>query len=1043
MAVLEDRARMQQLKEALFESLTAILSPMQEVRTAGEEQIKALEVTEEFGVFLAEFVVDRSGPLAVRQLSSVLLKQYVEAHWSRHSEKFRSPETSDAAKKEIRRILPHGLGESISKVRSSVAYAVSAIAHWDWPEEWPDLLKILMESLTNGDVNAVHGAMRVLSEFCREVTDTQMPQVAPVILPEMFKIFMHADRYSIRTRSRAVDIVNTCADLIGTMSELHRNAAKQLLFPVLPQFTEALVEALRIPDGPTSDSGLKMEILKALTTLLKNFPKFMNQYLSQVLAPVWKTLEESVNIYVGTVVNDTEDHDDVVDSDGEILGFESLVFSVFEFIHGLIDTSKFRNIVKKYLDQLVYFVILYMQITEEQVKKWTQNPDQFVEDEDDDTFSYSVRISAQDLLLSLAHEFPTLSAKALCNAISTHIEQAEVAKNSGNKNWWKIHESVLLAMGSVKTLLLDAISSGKLQFDVPKFLTVVVLNDMSLPDLPFLLGRCMWTSSRFAGGMSPQLLQRFLHVTVDGLLPKHPTSVRISAVRAVFNFCDYLKQTNQTNLISPCLAHIMVNLVDIGKGYSSDVLALCLETLTVVITVDKSFTASHESLIGPLAIATFIKYSSDPLIVSLSQDIFKELSQNEACQGPLQQRIVPTLVSILQAHGKATGPNVMPSTSVALEVVETLVRNSVVPLPEPLVVHAFPAVCRCVLTTDDHSTIQYGGECLRAYVSLALDQITGWHDEQGHNGLYYVIQAVSKILDPKTDENTATFVGRLVSILIVRLGNNLGDNLDLMLRMVLSKLMQAESLSVIQSLVMVFAQLVHHHLEGLLNFLCSVPDPSGKPALEFVLNEWLAKQHLFFGSYEGKVSTVALAKLLAHAIKTDDTRFHHIEVNGDPIHDQSEVIRTRSKAANAPEQWTKIPVLVKIYKLLINELSNQLETNMSTRVSAGDDECDEDDVWEDDDEEDGNDIEDSEQTLASVLSHFAPAADYAGFDLDGADEDEDDDPDVMNDPINQIDLQAYLTDFLLDLSKQQFYGLFSQHHNDLEKKVLQSIGIQG
>ena len=30
---------------------------------------------------------------------------------------------------------------------------------------------------------------------------------------------------------------------------------------------------------------------------------------------------------------------------------------------------------------------------------WSLNPDQFVEDEDDDTFSYSVRISAQDLLL--------------------------------------------------------------------------------------------------------------------------------------------------------------------------------------------------------------------------------------------------------------------------------------------------------------------------------------------------------------------------------------------------------------------------------------------------------------------------------------------------------------------------------------------------------------------------------------------------------------------------------------------------------------------
>lgn len=118
------------------------------------------------------------------------------------------------AKAAIRNILPIGLKETISKVRSSVAYAVSAIAHWDWPEQWPQLFDILMEALTSGSQEAVHGAMRVLTgkilqrpagcqvklckiqdfiklftEFCSEVTDNQMPQVAPVILPEMYKIF--------------------------------------------------------------------------------------------------------------------------------------------------------------------------------------------------------------------------------------------------------------------------------------------------------------------------------------------------------------------------------------------------------------------------------------------------------------------------------------------------------------------------------------------------------------------------------------------------------------------------------------------------------------------------------------------------------------------------------------------------------------------------------------------------------------------------------------------------------------------------------------
>ncbi len=38
-------------------------------------------VLSEFGVHLAGFTVDHNEQLAIRQLASVLLKQYVEAHW--------------------------------------------------------------------------------------------------------------------------------------------------------------------------------------------------------------------------------------------------------------------------------------------------------------------------------------------------------------------------------------------------------------------------------------------------------------------------------------------------------------------------------------------------------------------------------------------------------------------------------------------------------------------------------------------------------------------------------------------------------------------------------------------------------------------------------------------------------------------------------------------------------------------------------------------------------------------------------------------------
>uniref|UniRef100_A0A3Q4GDM7 Importin 9 n=1 Tax=Neolamprologus brichardi TaxID=32507 RepID=A0A3Q4GDM7_NEOBR len=692
----------QGLKEALIETLTAILSPVQEVRAAAEEQIKVLEVTEEFGVHLAELTVDPQGALAIRQLASVILKQYVETHWCSQSEKFRPPETTDQAKAAIRELLPSGLRESISKVRSSVAYAVSAIAHWDWPEAWPQLFTLLMEMLVSGDVNAVHGAMRVLTEFTREVTDTQMPLVAPVILPEMYKIFTMAEVYSIRTRSRAVEIFTTCANLICAIEELEKGAAKALIFPVVQQFTEAFVQALQMPDGPTSDSGLKMEVLKAVTALVKNFPKPMVSSMQQILPIVWNTLTESaIFTYVRTEVNDTEEVDDPVDSDGEVLGFENLVFSIFEFVHTLLENNKFKSTVRKALPELIYYIILYMQITEDQIKVWTANPQQFVEDEDDDTFSYSVRISAQDLLLVREQQ-----KKYHC-----------------------------------------------------------------------LVG-----------------VQRYTKFTVRYFFDAKKCS-------CLFNF-SFIK---------------IINIYFNSKVQFFNLMLL--------------------------------KQQSNKKI-NLSDREITHLWKREFITEKYQQK--QELIMILSENIGFSFCSALSQTSI--DILTTVVRNTKPPLSELLVCQAFPVVAQCTLRTDDNAIMQNGGECLRAYVSIALEQVAQWRDDQGNSGLWYVMQVVNQLLDPRTSEFTAAFVGRLVSTLISRAGTELGEQLDQILRAILSKMQQAETLSVMQSLIMVFAHLVHSQLEPLLEFLCSLPGPTGKPALEFVMTEWMSRQHLFYGQYEGKVS---------------------------------------------------------------------------------------------------------------------------------------------------------------------------------------------
>ena len=77
----------------------------------------------EYGIALTELTLQHDGMLQIRQMAALLLKQYVDTHWSSVGEKFKGPETSPQAKASIRQMLPHGLKESISKVRTSMKIA--------------------------------------------------------------------------------------------------------------------------------------------------------------------------------------------------------------------------------------------------------------------------------------------------------------------------------------------------------------------------------------------------------------------------------------------------------------------------------------------------------------------------------------------------------------------------------------------------------------------------------------------------------------------------------------------------------------------------------------------------------------------------------------------------------------------------------------------------------------------------------------------------------------------------------------------------------
>lgn len=76
-----------------------------------------------------------------------------------------------------------------------------------------------------------------------------------------------------------------------------------------------------------------------------------------------------------------------------------MVLQIFEFIHAIVEVKKFKASIKGVISDLVYILLIYMQITEEQIEVWAEDPEKFVEDEDENGVDYSVRTSAQDILM--------------------------------------------------------------------------------------------------------------------------------------------------------------------------------------------------------------------------------------------------------------------------------------------------------------------------------------------------------------------------------------------------------------------------------------------------------------------------------------------------------------------------------------------------------------------------------------------------------------------------------------------------------------------
>ena len=88
------------------------------------------------------------------------------------------PIVSEKEKDAIRQQLPQGLAFADNPSRTAIAMAVASIAHWDFPDLWPNLLQDLLTALARKDeIHRVSGVLTCVHMIAEEVEEDHVIQV--------------------------------------------------------------------------------------------------------------------------------------------------------------------------------------------------------------------------------------------------------------------------------------------------------------------------------------------------------------------------------------------------------------------------------------------------------------------------------------------------------------------------------------------------------------------------------------------------------------------------------------------------------------------------------------------------------------------------------------------------------------------------------------------------------------------------------------------------------------------------------------------------
>ncbi|KAG8475591.1 hypothetical protein CXB51_032476 [Gossypium anomalum] len=1016
-------------------------------------------------------------------LAALILKQFIRKHWQEGDESFQPPAVSSDEKAVIRGLLLSTLDDPNRKLCTAISMAIAAIAVYDWPESWPDLLPFLLKLI--GDqtsMNGVHGGLKCLALLSGDLDDTMIPTLVPVLFPCLYTIVSSSQTYNKYLRTKALSVVYACTSMLGAMSGVYQVESNALMEPMLKPWLDQFSFILEHPVQPedTDDWSIRMEVGIMLSSLsiamfctfclqLK-FPRF---HFAVIVGPLWQTFVSSLSVYTRSSIEGTEDpYEGSYDSDGAEKSLDSFVIQLFEFLLTIVGSTKFVQVVANNIADLVYYTIAFLQVTEQQVHTWSMDANQFVADEDDVT--YSCRVSGALLLEEVATCCGGDGIDAIINAASKRFSQSQQEKADGSVVWWRMKEATLFALASLCEQLLEAEVSGLTKVSIGNLLEQMITEDMGIV-------------AKFSSVMSGGILEHFLLAAMKTIGMDVPPAVKVGACRAL---SQLLPEANKST-IEPQMMGLLSSLTDLLHRASDETLHLVLETLQAAIKAGHELSASAEPIISPIILNMWVLHISDPFICIDAIEVLEAIKNTPGCFLPLASRILPYIGPVLnkpqqQPNGlvagsldlltmllKASGTwmEIVICTSfvefrfffyfknviivlyvLLITVCDSIVQNAPTDVVKAAYDVCFDAIIRIVLESDDHSEMQNATECLASFVSGGRQELLSWGSDSGFT-MRSLLDAASRLLDPDLESSGSLFVGSYILQLILHLPSQMGQHIQNLIVALVRRMQSASIEGLRSSLLLIFARLIHlsaPNVEQFINLLMTIPAEGYQNAFVYVMSEWTKQQGKFLYAFlllskgkntyecwkqslvfvscprtgweiQGAYQIKVTTSALALLLSTRHPELTNINVQGHLIKSISG-ITTRSKAKSAPDQWTIVPLPAKILALLADAL---IEIQEQVRDAE-----DEDSDWE----EIHGDMDSDKDLLSSAAATPFGRSGYEHLEAmakaynENQEDEYEDNILSVTDPLNELYLANYLADFLSKFSQsdQQLFDNLCQ-----------------